>query len=197
MKKKKSLLCISFSARRNGNCENLLKYTYSLLKDNVNSYEYLNITDYKIEPCSNCEYECFSEILTSNETACPKNDDLSKIYKKCNVHDIILFGIPCYGNHCPGIYRSFHERALTQFTSGAEYTVFKKKVNIILIANLPGGDNALHEVCIDFLEGRPEVIQFPAREYGMLSLKGDLIESDIVKDRLKGFSNMIIKKCKL
>jgi len=43
LEEEKAIAVCLFSAGRNGNCVNLLKYTYSLLKDDINSFEYMNL----------------------------------------------------------------------------------------------------------------------------------------------------------
>ena len=61
---------------------------------------------------------------------------------------------------------------------------------------MPGGDTLLTELLSDYkdLDVFPETILFSAREYKKTSLKGDLIDSKIVKERLNLLADRIIKK---
>ena len=55
----------------------------------------------------------------------------------------------------------------------------------------------LHEILSDFYNAPPpEVILLQAREYGRVSLKGDLIEEKAVKERLDRFLNLLLKRIK-
>lgn len=102
------------------------------------------------------------------------------------------------GGHLSGLYRAFSERmqCMNNRQTKSWMEILK---GFIVVGNLSaGGDMVLHEVLYDFAGGknRPEALLLSAREYGRYSLKGDLLESDRVRDRLNRFVEMLVNKFK-
>jgi multimeric flavodoxin WrbA len=185
-------LGLAFSARREGNSSRCLRYCLERIEERGFQTEFLNAYELKITPCSHCNYECFAD------KDCPIKDDVPQIYKRCEDSEILIFAIPTYGGHLSSIYFAFAERSQALYKSFQECSErLLKKVNLIIIGNLSaGGDMALHEALYNFanLDFWPETLLFPAREYGRISIKGDLIEQAEVKRRLDRFVEMILKK---
>ncbi|MGB9717410.1 MAG: flavodoxin family protein [Thermoproteota archaeon] len=190
--KKRKVLGVSFSARKEGNCLRLVTYCLNKFREQGFETEVLNAYEHEIIPCSHCNYECF------NDKECPLKDDAPLIYQKCVSADILIFSIPTYGGHLSSLYFAFAERSQAVFKSFQECKEkLLKKINFIIIGNLSaGGDMALHEALYSFvnLSFWPETLLFPAREYGRSSIKGDLINDPEVKKRLDRFVEIMLKK---
>lgn len=197
MTAKPKVVGVVFSARKKGNCLDCVEYCLKKLEKSGFSIEIVNAFDHKITPCSHCEYECFADVLKGKEELCPIRDDVPRIYEKCKSADILLFAIPTYGGHLASIYRAFTERALTQFNQFKEYRQLLHKVSFIIIGNLSsGGEAALYEALSDYyiIKPRPEAILLSSREYGSLSVKGDLIQVKEVREKLDRHINLLKKK---
>ncbi len=184
-------LGMAFSARREGNCLRLTRYCLGEFERRGFETGVLNAYELQINPCSHCNYECFAT------GECPIRDDAETIYRKCESADVLIFAVPTYGGHLSSLYLAFSERVGVFFRRSAESAAkFMRKINLLIIGNLSaGGDMALHEALYDFMDlgFRPEALLFPAREYGRISIDGDLIEVPHVKERLKGFVDRILK----
>ena len=195
---------IVFSARREGNCLNCMKYCLEKLKEKGFSTILINAYDYNIKPCSHCNYECYADVIRGRKEECPVQDDVSEMYMKLRNADLLVFAIPCYGGHVPALYKAWNERvahipAITNSLKKFEdfQRAYLSKIGgFIVIGNLTAaGDMTLHEILCDFYNTPPpETILLQAREYGRISLKGDLIEVSAVKEKLDRFINILIKR---
>jgi len=185
-------LGIVFSSRDNGNCSNAIKYCLNKMKDKGYETEALNIFQYEIEGCGKCNYICF------NSGECLKKDDIPKLYKKCFDADKIIFAIPTFCGHLTSQYFKFWERSQSLFKDEIEYeNTFLKKINLIIVGNLSSGaDMAVHEALYSFINRSfyPEVILLSSEEYNTSSIKGDLVKSSEVKERLNNFIERIVSK---
>ena len=133
-------LGLVFSARK-GNCLDFARY---ILDPN----EVLHIADYKISPCSGCEYECF------HQTPCPIQDDLHQIYDHFSKAEKILIVSPVYDSRPPALYYAFQERLPSIWNREANgFNLFKgKKIALIVIGNegIQGAFNILRDNCQGF-----------------------------------------------
>ena len=123
MDKTSDKLGLVFSARK-GNCLDFAQYI-------LDEEEVIHIADYKIGPCSGCNYECF------NNKTCPIQDDLSVIYNRLNKAHRILIVTPVYDSRPPSIYYAFFERLPSMWNRQAEgFASFRgKKVSFIVVGN--------------------------------------------------------------
>lgn len=84
------------------------------------------------------------------------------------------------------------------FKDEIEYeNTFLKKINLIIVGNLSSGaDMAVHEALYSFINRSfyPEVILLSSEEYNTSSIKGDLVKSSEVKERLNNFIERIVSK---
>jgi len=188
-------LGLVFSARRMGNCYRCVAYCLDLLAEEGFETELLNAYDLEIKPCSHCDYECFSEYLRGKKEECPVKDDVPKIYSAMERSDLIVFGIPNYGGHASGLYRAFSERMQALPHDKLRKVLFNKVKGFIVIGNLSAwGDLAVHEVLAEFYntEPHPVALLLSCEEYGRPSLKGDLVEEEGVRKRLKSFADRLL-----
>jgi multimeric flavodoxin WrbA len=184
------VLGVIFSSRKQGNCTKCMEYCLDKIKISGYEVEIINVFDYEVEGCGDCNYHCFEN------GACCKEDDIPELYRKCFETDKIVFAIPTFSGHLASSYFKFWERSQSLFKDNIEYeNNFLKKINLIIIGNISsGGDMALHEALYSFTnrEFYPEVILLSSKEYSKSSIKGNLIESNEVKNRLNSFSEKII-----
>lgn len=112
--------------------------------------------------------------------------------------DKIIFALPTYRGHLPSSYFTFSERLEGVSNDSIDLDdVLFKKVNLIVIGNLSaGGDMALHEALFEFTNKpfRTETLLLSSREYDKKSIHGDLINDNLVKQRLQKFIQNILKR---
>ena len=75
-------LLISFSARENGNCDEIAKYL-AQEEDKVIYFRKMNVHN-----CSECDYECFSDYCKYH------NDDIYNLYDEMNDYQKIVLIVP-------------------------------------------------------------------------------------------------------
>jgi multimeric flavodoxin WrbA len=192
-------LGIAFSARKRGNCLSCLEYVIRKLKNRGFKTEIINCYEHEIRPCSHCNYECFSRELRNTEETCPIQDDVPMIYQKITAANIIIFAVPTYGGNISALYRAWSERAQGVFKSYSEFiqALLRKVVAFIVIGNVPDGATlTYHTIVEDFANARipPAGIVLQPEEYGMSSLRGDLVANEQVKKRLDNLVKMIITR---
>jgi len=193
-----------FSARRKGNGFHCMKYCLDKLEKKGFVTLLVNAFDFEIKACSHCDYECYAEEIKGRREDCPIEDDVPKMFGMVRDADWLLFAIPCYGGHAPAIYKAWAERIphlpeLNQLVK-KDFERFRKlflnKIKgVIIIGNLTGmGDMTLHEVMADFYNIEPpEAILIQSREFGLGSLKGNLIENLAVREKLDRFVKLLVK----
>ncbi len=78
------------SVRKGGNTETLVKAFAEGAKEN-NEVEIISVVDYKVNPCVGCN-SCFKR----EDYSCFQKDDMTKVYKKLTLADIIVIASPVY-----------------------------------------------------------------------------------------------------
>lgn len=187
------VLGLVFSARKEGNCLKCLAHCLDSLRGYGAETEIVNAFEFTITPCSHCDYECFSS------KKCPITDDVPALYEKCEHADVLICAVPTYSGHLSSLYFAFAERSQPMMEDRDQFVNILRKVNFIVLGNLSsGGDMALHEALygLAHYDFWPEVLLFPAEEYGRSSIKGDLIEIPEVRTRLDRFAERIARKTK-
>ena len=185
------ILGINFSYRKNGNCANCIQFCLNRLERINHETQSINISDLNISPCCDSNYSCF-------ENKCPKDDGINDIVSECIKADKIIIALPTYRGHLPSSYFTFSERleGISKANIDLDAILFKK-ANLIVIGNISaGGDMALHEALSEFVN-KPfgiETLLLSSREYDKKSIHGDLIEDELVKQRLEKFTEDIFKR---
>jgi len=188
-------LGLVFSARRKGNCLSCVEFVLKELEKEGFKIEVLNMYEYNIHPCNHCSYECFSK-----NGKCPIDDDIPLIYQKVKDADILIFAIPTYGSNVSGLYKAWAERGqaiMKRLEDYKEYIADKIK-GYIVIGSVPGGDKTFHVVMPEYCESeyKTAAVLLQPDESGNSKawLDGNMIESDLVKLRLKHFLNILRKE---
>jgi len=194
-------LGIAFSARKKGNCLTCVEYALTKLREYGFETDTVNAYDYRITPCSHCNYECFARTLRGADEKCPLHDDVPQIYDKMKAADIIVLAVPTYGGKPASLYCAFTERAQGIIESYEEFKhiVLSKIIALIIIGNVPaGGDLAYHAVILDHHDCKypPPSVLLQSDECGQSSVQGTLIEEEKVRDRLDALVNLILRDWK-
>lgn len=188
-------LGLVFSARKQGNCLDCVNYCLDRLRKEEIETQLINIYDYRIEPCSHCNYECFSERIRGTQEKCPINDDLLKVYHELENSNIAIFGIPTYVGHVPSLFRIFEERTLGIYGFGKHMEMLGGKTYGFIVLN---SYFAIEEVMRRYYGSGAAIawLLLRSREYGLDPVKRELIGNSDVKNRLDWFTENIIKLSK-
>jgi len=98
---------VSCSARVNKNTADLLNLALDILKKKGVETELIQLANYRILPCKNCDYQC----LYHKEKNCPIEDDVPKIWKKLVTFDALIYGVPVYSGTIPSLLKILFERS--------------------------------------------------------------------------------------
>ncbi len=99
----KNRLFISFSAKSDGNCAEIINAYKTEHDDSV------LFKDLQVHPCSNCEYECMSGICKY------RDDDIYKLYSSFVHYEKIYLLIPMYCSNPCSLFFIFNERGQDYF----------------------------------------------------------------------------------
>ena len=167
-----NVLILSGSPRKNGNTDLLVSSFANGAKIN-HEVEIVSIHDYKINPCIGCN-TCF----TREKNDCFQNDDMSLIYDKLAVTDILVIASPVYfygiSSQLKAVLDRLHTPKRNQFPI--------KRTALILVgaANLPELFDAIlsqYKLILSFfhLEDAGTVLVKGAKD------KGEVTEEDLDK----------------
>lgn len=98
-----SKLIISFSGRKDGNCDRVAEY---IAKD---ADKIVFFRDMDVHRCSNCEYECFSDYCKYHE------DEIWQLYESMHNYDKVILVVPMYCGNPSSLYFVFNERCQDYF----------------------------------------------------------------------------------
>lgn len=183
---------LSFSGRvEPGNCYKVLQYISEVLENKAVESTLLAVTDYKINGCHNCTYECFS----IDSTHCPKHDDVAFLYETVALHDLAIIALPVYSGAPCSLYFAFNERSQSAFDNSVLFDRYSKITkNYIVIGNEDaGGSNALNMV-LATEEKLGEALLLQSHLYGQNSILGGLAEVPRVRTDLENFVERILAK---
>ncbi len=160
---------ISFSGRKNGNCEKIGRLICSLLQN----AELYSFADFTLQPCGGCHYECFD---TREE--CPYIDDmectlLEKIVKCKRAYYIL----PNYCDYPCANFFVFNERSQCYFQHRPKlldaYEDVRKK--FIVVSNT---NEENFKLALSYHTAKaPEILFLSAKKYGKVSVHSDLLDS--------------------
>lgn len=177
------IIGLSFSARKNGNCNTGLDKCRSYLQEINQDITILNAVDYSINPCRNCNYECFS-------SSCLIEDDFLLLYNLISIADYLFISVPTYTGHMSALFHIFFERF--QGLSKKEIKGFDSinKAVIVIGNHFSGVDRASSEI-LETLRSdlnRLEITVFSAKVYNLKSIDGNIFSNPEAQSRLKRFT---------
>lgn len=178
-------LLISFSARQDGNCDDVAK-NLAAEEDKVICFRDLNA-----HSCCNCDYECFDNCCKY------RDDDIYSLYEQMQNFKKIVLIVPMYCGNPSSLYFKFNERSQDYFMHNEnKYENFIKRLFIIGIY----GDSKQFPDFIPFFEKwfsgtkySNHVLGIERHKYN-LKLKDSILEVNELKTTIEEFINSIKEK---
>ena len=173
-------LFISFSARENGNCDEIAKYLAGE-EDKVIYFRKMNVHN-----CSECNYECFSDYCKYH------NDDIYNLYNEMNDYQKIVLIVPMYCGNPASLYFIFNERSQDYFMHNEEQ--YENLIKRLFIIGIYGDrDKSVEFVpCLEkWFNGSKysnHVLGIERHKYN-LQLKGSVLDVDEIKKEISEFIN--------
>ena len=174
-----SICVVSFSGREKGNCAQIGGLISSLLPG-VKQY---NFSDFEIHPCGQCHYECFTK-----GDRCPWiGDKEHELLEAITKSSLTYFILPNYCDYPCANFFIFNERSLCYFQGREDlleaYERVPKKVIVVSNTNQEHFKTALSY----HADTEPEILFLSAKQYGKVSVDGDLLTSEQAVADLKRF----------
>ena len=173
-------MIISFSSRKNGNCQKVGEFILSVDDKMKNFYKF---SDFQIQPCGNCSYNCFNA-----NKSCPHLSDMeySMLEQVC-CSELVYFIVPNYCDYPCANFFIFNERSNCYFQNHPErleqYLRVPKKFLVI------SGSTSHHfkEVFEQHTDKDPNILFLNAKQFDKSSIDGTIMESNCVKALIKDF----------
>lgn len=176
------IIIVSFSSRESGNCGQVadLIYKHSYKRTNVLVYKF---SDFSIEPCGKCGYECFS-----NNAACPYINDMEYgLLDQICGSDMVYFVLPNYCDYPCANFFIFNERSQCYFQGHTErlerYLQVRKK--FVVVSNSTAKSFA--EAFRQHTDAEPQILYLSSKAYGKRSNAGDILTSVQAQEDLAAF----------
>ena len=176
------VILLSFSGRKNGNCERIAQHIQSIAGGRI-----LSFADLNVHPCGQCRYECFE-----HGERCPHfRDDLRSIYEAILQSDCAYYILPNYCDFPNAHFFAFNERSLCVFSGNeallAAYGKIPKKFIVI-----SGGEENNFRAALSQHSTNPEILFLCAKDFGQRSTDGALTESPEAIAKINSF---MYKEC--
>jgi len=159
--------------------------------------EIINVYDYKITPCSRCNYECFNAPKT-----CPIQDDVPKIWRKLKQADAVILAVPVYYGMPPALFQAIIERSqgiLNWVTPEIRDldSIWGGKTVAVLIVSDGEGENVKNTVQAYFPPGTKVVAEiFHYSNFGSAKDVDDLIQNSQTVLSLKKLATKLTQMMK-
>ena len=122
------ILLISFSARQNGNCDDIIEFLGNQCTDL--QIDTMNICDLSFVGCTDCNYQCMNDRCLYHDDDIYSFLDDTKEYKK------VVYIVPMYCGFPSSFYFALNERSQDYWMQNEKYyNDFTKKIYIIGIGN--------------------------------------------------------------
>ena len=109
-------LIISFSARKDGNCDSIADFIKSE-NDRV-----VALCELSIHQCASCDYECMTGKCRYRE------DDIYDLFASMQKYDKIIMIVPMYCGNPSSLYFLLNERSQDYFMNNADYEEIVRKL---------------------------------------------------------------------
>jgi len=169
-----NILILSGSPRKGGNTD-LLVEAFVKGASQKHHVEVVSVHDYKVNPCMGCN-ACFK----SESNSCVQKDDMSLIYEKMAVADMLVIASPVYFYGLSAQLKAVIDR----FHNPIRDTYHIKKTALLLVgaASLPelfDGILAQYRLCLNFfkLENAGRVLVRGVKDKGDIRNTGALHEA--------------------
>jgi len=200
-------IALVFSARKKGNCYDFACFMLDKMEKKGLETELVNLCDYDIKPCQNCDYECLARINPNTGQKeyreCPVKDDIENIWRKVWDADIFLMFVPTYGGVPPALYVSFTQRYQSLWRKApAKEELPKKVIGAVVLASPDGasggeltpaivaGELRCH-ISMGYQQGGFEVMNNAG--YKTDNVRGHLIEEEEIQNRLSFLTKRLLE----
>jgi multimeric flavodoxin WrbA len=200
-------IALVFSARKKGNCYDFARFMLDQMEKEGVETELVDLCDYNIRPCQNCDYECLAR--TNPNTGqkeyreCPVEDDVETLWRKVWDADVFLMFVPTYGGVPSALYASFTQRYQSLWRKAPPKEELQKKViGAVVLASPDGasggeltpaivaGELRCH-ISSGYQQGGFEVINNAG--YKTDNVRGHLIEEEEIQNRLSFLTRRFLK----
>lgn len=137
---------LSFSGRKNGNCDRIAKYISS------GDDRILYMREISLQPCADCDYECMSDRCKYH------SDGIYSLFEQFSIADKIFFIVPMYCGNPSSLYFILNERSQDYFMQNE--TEYENMVEKLYIIGVYGS-----------AEDDPDFLKTFARQYGFADME--------------------------
>lgn len=174
-----SVCIVSFSSRKSGNCSQIA----ALLGSEFTDVKLFDFSDFTINACGNCSYQCFN-----GGSNCPFfADKEGEILDAITNSSVTYFIVPNYCDFPCSNFFVFNERSLCYFQNDEKlltaYLGAPKKFIVISNSNLENFQTAFAY----HTNEQPKILVMSAKKYGKASAGGDILTSKQAIDDLRKF----------
>lgn len=176
---------VSFSGRPDGNCSHIAE----LIRQKNPGATMYDFSAFSISPCGHCHYDCFQR-----RENCPYfSDPEFSLCEAITYSDLTYFIIPNYCDYPCANFYVFNERSQCYFQHHADlmnqYLAVRKK--FIVVSNT-GKENFTVAFSQHIPEASvPDVLFLSAKQFGKISIKGDLMDSQNARETVAQFADTI------
>lgn len=167
------IVIVSFSSRKSGNCEQICDYSAKNMGKTAKTYHF---SDFTIEPCGKCRYECFREGLP-----CPKREDMVEtILRDICISQAAVFVLPNYNQFPNANFFAFQERCQSFFRNQAQWDRYLAVPKRFIVLSNTGKVNFVRALSQHTIR-KPEILFLSARRYGKSCITESILESSQAK----------------
>lgn len=172
---------LSFSSRADGNCAQIGRLIQSLSCDAV-LYDF---STFVLHPCGGCNYECFQA-----REKCPYIADMECEMLEAVTQSVMTwFILPNYCDYPCANFFAFNERSQCFFQGRPELLdVYLKVPKRSIVVSNTNTDHFVKALTYQ-VDQEPEILFLPAKKYGKVSIKGDLLTDEKVIQAITAFVN--------
>lgn len=176
----KSVVIISFSSRKGGNCEQISDFLASYIDKSVIKYQFSEIS---VQPCGACRYECFDKSKN-----CPyAEDSVWELLDSVCSSDAVYYVLPNYQDFPNANFFIYQERMQGYFS---QYPQRRKQFRsvpkkYIVISNT--GAEHLRSVLHRHSSEEPDILILSSRKFGLSSITQRITESHEAKAQIRSF----------
>lgn len=162
----KNVIIISFSSRKQGNCDQIAEFL-SIMHDSVKIYRF---SEFRLQPCGTCQYECFQKDETCPYSADREQDILDAICSS----DVAYFVIPNYQDYPCSNFFIFQERMQGYFHVHPEHrkAFHRVKKRFLVISNTITEN--FHRIAQQYGAAETDILILKSRKFGLSSIKDQI-----------------------
>lgn len=170
---------LSFSARKNGNCSQIAHQIQNAIS-NANIFSF---SDFKIQPCGECDYQCFRD-----RHNCPNIADMEyRLLDTICSSDMAYYVVPNYCDYPCANFFVFNERSGCYFQGREDLLerYLKAPKKFIVVSNSRSSN--FEEAFKQHTDGAPEILFLCSKDFGKRSIDGNLMNSATARATLNEF----------